>query len=286
VISVSVEPKSARDRDKLFEALRALGRQDPTLVVKSDRETGQTLISGMGELHLEVVAGRLREEMKVDVAVGKPRVSYRETVITIGEGWGRFERTIGGRVHSAAVRLRIEPRRRCKSGASFEVVNAISEGALPAEYVEATKTGIVDAAQSGCLAGYPATDWIATILEAEEHEDCSELAAENAGRKAFYEAMAAAGPVLLEPIMDVEVVTSEEYLGAIVADLNTRKATVRDSVVRGSDRVICADVPLSQTFGYVTKLRSLSQGRATSTMTPSHYARVSPEEMKALVGKA
>ncbi len=285
VISVAVEPKSSKDRGKLFEALRAIERQDPTLAVKTDSETGQTLISGMGELHLEVITQRLRSEMNVDVAVGKPRVSYRETVTGVGEAKGRFERPIGGRVHFAAVHLRIEPRSHEASRPSFEVRSAAPEGLANPEYIEAAKTGIVDAAGSGVLGGYPVIDWTVVILETEQREgDSSELAFENAGRSAFYEALSSAGPVLLEPIMDVEVVTSDDYFGSIVADLNARKAVVRDSLIRGTDRVISADVPLSQMFGYVTKLRSLSQGRATSTMTPSHYAPVPPEQMKALVG--
>ncbi len=285
VVSVSVEPRSSRDRDKLLEALRALTRQDPTLTVTSNEETGQTLISGMGELHLEVVTHRVRTEMGVDIVVGKPRVSYRETVRGIGEGEGRFERQIGGRTHHGAVAVRIEPLPAGDAGHAQEVRAAVSEEQIPGPFVQAARTGIKEAAQSGILGGYPVIDWKATIVGGEFREaDSSELAFENAARIAFYEAMKSAGPVLLEPIMDVEIVTSDEYMGAIMGDLNARKAVVRDSVVRGSDRVIWASVPLSQTFGYVTRLRSLSQGRATSAMTPSHYAPVPESEVKALVG--
>lgn len=286
VISISIEPKSSKDRDKLLESLAAFERQDPTLTVKFNEETGQILLSGMGELHLEVTVQRLRADRNLEVAVGKPRVSYRETVTAEGEGLGRFARPIAGREHFAEVRLRIEPRGvSAAGGPSFEVVNTLSEDRLRPEFAAAVDAGIIDACQSGILGGYPVIDWKASIIDAEQHErDSTELAFENAGRLAFYEAMRAARAVLLEPIMDVEVVTSDEYFGAIMSDLNARGADVQNSVVRGADRVIAANVPLAQMFGYVTKLRSLSQGRATSSMSPSHYAAVSAERMKLLVG--
>jgi len=285
VISVSVEPKASKDRDKLLESLRALARQDPTLRVSTNAETGQTLISGMGELHLQVAVHRLRSALNVDAVVGKPRVSYRETVTAVGEAEGRFFRQFGGRNHMAAVRVRLEPYEHEPGRPGFEIVNAVPEGMLEPEYVIAAENGIRDAAHSGVLGGYAVIDWHATILGGAQHEvDSSEVAFENAGHVAFYAAMKEASPVLLEPIMDVEIVTSDEYLGAIMGDLNTRHAVVRDSVSRGSDHVISAQVPLAMTFGYVTKLRSLSQGRATSSMTPSHYAPVSAEAMKSLVG--
>ncbi|MEK7711048.1 MAG: elongation factor G [Planctomycetota bacterium] len=285
VISVSVEPRSSRDRDKLMESLVALQRQDPTLRVTANEETGQTLISGMGELHLEIMVHRLRDDMNVDVIVGKPRVSYREAVSGVGEGEGQFVRQIGGKMHSAVVRLRMEPRQHVAGRTNFEIVNKLpSETVLP-EFVRAIEVGIVEAAQSGVLGGYPVINWKATIVGAVQHEsESSELAFENAARIAFYEAMKAGGPALLQPIMEVEVVTSDEYFGAIMGDLNARKAVVRKTSIRGADRIIDADVPLSQMFGYVTTLRSLSQGRATSSMAPSHYAAVSAAEAKVLVG--
>ncbi len=285
VISTSIEPRSSKDRDKLDEALAALSRQDPTITVTTNAETGQTLLSGMGELHLEIAVQRLRADMNVDVVVGKPRVSYRETVSESAEGEGQFIRQIGGRGHFAVVRLTIQPRAHQPGRASFEIVNTVSAEQLPVDFAKAVHTGIADAAHSGVLGGYPVIDWKVTIVGADLHEsDSSELAYENAGRIAFYEAMRAASPVLLQPIMDVEVVTPDDYFGAIMSDLNARKAVVRDSTVRGTNRVIMADVPLSQMFGYVTKLRSLSQGRATASMEPSHYAPVPPAEMKLLVG--
>jgi len=285
VISTSIEPRSSKDRDKLLESLAALTRQDPTLTVTTNTETGQTLLSGMGELHLEIAVQRLRSDMNVDVVVGKPRVSYRETVTDVGEGEGHFIRQIGGRPHYAIVRVRIEPRAHVAGRANFAIVNAIKEEGLAPELVRSAETGFHDAAQSGVLGGYPVIDWKITMLSAGWHEsESSEIAFENAARAAFYDAMKAGDPVLLEPIMDVEVVTSDDYFGSIIADLNARKAVVRNTTLRGCDRLISADVPLSQMFGYVTKLRSLSQGRATATMAPSHYAPVSAANMKSLVG--
>jgi len=285
VISVSVEPRSSRDRDKLSAALKALTRQDPTIAVNVNEETGQTLVSGMGQLHVEVVVHRLKTDMNVDVIVGKPRVSYRETVRSTGQGEGRFERQIGGRNHFASVTVQLEPRPRTDDGVSSEIASRVSDELLLPEYVRAVELGIKEAAQSGELGGYPVIDWKATILSGQQsEEDSSEMAFENAGRLAFYSAMRASNPVLLEPIMDVEVVTADEYFGSIIGDLNTRNAVVKDTFVRGDDRVISAAVPLAQMFGYVTRLRSLSQGRATSTMTPSHYDAVTKAEMKALVG--
>ena len=285
VISISIEPKSSKDRDKLLAALTALERQDPTIHVKMNPETGQTLLSGMGELHLEIMGQRLRKEMNVDVSVGKPRVSYRETVAASGEGVGRFVRQVGGRGHFAVVHLRIEKRPNRPGRPNFEIVKALPEGTVTPEFLQAIETGVTDAAQSGILGGYPVIDWKVTVVKVEQNDqESSELAFENAARAAFYQAMAAGDPVLLEPIMDVEVVTPDDYFGAIVTDLSSRRALVRETRLRGADRIIKADVPLARTFGYITKLRSLSQGRATSTMTPSHYAPMTAAEMKALVG--
>ncbi|MHC5110146.1 MAG: elongation factor G [Planctomycetota bacterium] len=285
VISVSIEPNSSKDRDKLLDALNALQRQDPTVSVTVNEETGQTLISGMGELHLEIVVQRLRHDMNVDVNVGKPRVSYRESVSGHGEASVTFDRQIGGKDQFAQVTLRMEHRVHKPDRPGFAVVNLLTEDALPAAFVEAIEMGIRDAAASGILGGYPVIDWSVTIAGGRAREDASTAVAfETAARQAFYEAMKASMPVLLQPIMSVEVVTSEEYLGAIMADLNSRKAVVRETQIRAADRVINAEVPLAEMFGYVTKLRSLSQGRATSAMTPLHYARVSEAEMRSLVG--
>ena len=248
-------------------------------------ETGQTLISGMGELHLEIMVQRLRTEMNVDVAVGKPRVSYREAVSGRAAGEGRFLKRVGGREHFAVVRLEIEPKARVDGQPNSEVSSVISQTAITPELRDALDTGVVEAAQSGVLGGYPVIDWKATLLSVEfDEEKSSALAFENAARAAFYDAMRRADPILLEPIMNVSVVTAEEYFGSILSDLNARNAVVRETQFRGQDRVILADVPLAQMFGYITKLRSLSQGRATSMMTPAHYAPMAKAEMQALVG--
>lgn len=285
VISVSVEPKSSRDRDKLLESLQALTRQDPTIVITTNEETGQTLISGMGELHLEVIVQRLNKDMNVDVIVGKPRVSYRETVQSTDEAEGRFNRQFGGRSHFAMIRIRIEPRAHVSGRANFEIISAVAKGSLEPEYIQSAELGIQEASHSGILGGYPVINWKATILGGQKHDvDSSEIAFENAGRIAFYEAMKLASPILLQPIMNTEIITSDEYFGAIMADLNARNSVIRESVMRGKDRIIQAEVPLSEMFGYVTRLRSLSQGRATASMTPSHYAPVTAEQMKILVG--
>jgi elongation factor G len=297
VISRSIEPKSSRDRDKLGEALRALQRQDPTFTAAMNPETGQTLISGMGELHLEIIVNRLMKDMNVPVSIGQPRVSYRETITKSAEAEGRFVRQTGGRGHYAVVRLRVEPaipsplqgegrgegRRGLEVPGLFE--NRITGGALSAEYIPAVEAGVRDAALNGSLGGYPVVNWKAILLDGQEHEvDSSELAFENAGRLAFNEAVAAASPVLLEPIMKVEVVTPEDYLGAITGDLNARRAVITDTRIRGQYRVIDAEVPLREMFGYVTTLRSLSQGRATSTMEPLRYAPVPERIAREILG--
>ena len=285
VLSVSVEPKASKDRDKLTDALRALMRQDPTISVTQSEETGQTLMSGMGELHLEVLVQRLRDEMNVEVLVGRPRVSYRETVSAASEGEGRFIRQLGGRDQFAVVRLRIEPMPHVAGQPSFEVVRGSAVDDLPAEFLEALESGVIGCARSGVLGGYPMIDWRVTLLETEQHESASSPQAfEAAGSLAFHNALSGAKPVLLEPIMSVEVVTAEAYVGPIMSDLNARNAVIRETRVRGSDRVITAHVPLARLFGYITKVRSLSQGRATSMMAPSHYAPMSAAETKTLVG--
>jgi len=285
VISVSIEPVSSRDREKLSTALQALQKQDPTIIVRTDVDAGQTLISGMGELHLDIVVKKLKSDMNVDVLVGTPRVSYRETVAGVGEGDGRFSRQIAGREQFAVARLRVEPGTKTVVRGSFEIEDAVPEGVLLPEYVEAIISGVQGAAQSGELGGFPVINCKVTVLGGEQREETSsEMAFENAGRNAFYSAVKAGGAVLLEPVMDVEVVTAEEYFGAIMGDLNTRQAAVRDTELRGRDRVIRAGVPLAEMFGYVTKLRSLSQGRATVSMAPSHYAPVPADKAKSLVG--
>jgi len=285
VISVAIEPESSKDREKLMLALSSLVRQDPTLSVSTNAETGQTLLSGMGELHLEVMVQRLRADLNVAARVGKPRVSFRETVSQAADGQGKFERNIGGRDHFASLRLNIK---HVPAGAGEDEARIswqADRSVLSPEYLAAIEQGVEDACLSGILGGYPVIDWHVKVLDYIKNDQTnSELAFENAARMAFYHAIELATPKLLQPIMAVEVVTADEYFGQIMADLNARGAEVTKTDLRGSERVISADVALSQMFGYVTRLRSLSQGRATSSMRPSHYAPVSDVEMKSLVG--
>jgi elongation factor G len=279
VIVQSIEPKSSKDRDKLGEALQALSRQDPTFRPKIDPETGQTLIQGMGELHLEVLVERLIKDMNVDVHVGRPQASYRESVSGVAEAEGSFIREIGGRSHFAVLRIRVEPVPLEATGETECVLSDAGAGQLRPEYVEAAESGIRGAATVGPVIGYPLIHWKVTILDARQHEsDSSDVAFENAGRIAFERAMAAASPVLLEPIMRIEVSTPDEYFGAINGDLNSRRAVITGTDVRGRSRVIDAEAPLSEMFGYVTELRSLSQGRASVSMEPLRYAPV-PESV-------
>jgi elongation factor G len=274
VISRSIEPKSSRDREKLIACLQAIGRQDPTICAEINEETGQMLISGMGELHLDVVVKRMRDDMNVDVNVGQPRVSFRETVTKTAEGDGHFIRQAGGRNHFAEVTIRLEPTGRGESDQDTTFVDATPVGSLLPEYVEAVRQGVRDAALSGIVRGCRVIDWKATLVKGVQRDDeSSELAFENAARMAFEAAMRAADAVLLEPVMKVEIVTPDEHFGIVNSDLNARRATITGTDVRGQYRVVDAEVPLRELFGYTTALRSLTQGRASATMEMSHYAR-------------
>ncbi len=273
VIVQSIEPKSSRDRDKMTDALRALSRQDPTFRPKIDAETGQTLIQGMGELHLEVLVERLTKEMNVDVHVGRPQASYRETVRDAAEAEARFDREIAGRNHFAAVKVRVEPVPLETTGKTELVRSFVDSSSVRPEYLAAAESGIRGAATVGPVVGYPLIHWKATLVEMEQHDvDSSDLAFENAARIAFERAVAAASPVLLEPIMRLEVITPDEYFGAINGDLHARRAVITGTDMRGRNRLIIAEAPLAEMFGYVTELRSLSQGRATVSMEPLRYA--------------
>ncbi len=270
------------DRDRLARALSVLARQDPTFESRVDPETGQLLISGMGELHLEVLIHRLARDMNVPVSVGMPRVSYRETVGRYSEAAGRFIRQTGGRGQYAVVRLSVEPHQPEPGQDSVVFESRVTGGAVREEFVAAVRRGVQGAAQNGVLAGYPVINVKAVLLDGKEHEvDSSPVAFENAGRIAFEEAMRSSEPVLMEPIMRLEVGVPEEYFGAVTGDLNSRRAVVTDAHVHGGRRVIRAQVPLAEMFGYATGLRSLTQGRASWTMEPSHYAvaPLAPEEV-------
>jgi len=277
VISMAIEPRSSADRDKLGEALRALARQDPTFAARVDPETGQTLISGMGELHLEVLTHRLMRDMNVDVNVGKPRVSYRETVTGRAEAEGRFIRQTGGHGHFAVVKLAVEPYEPAAGELPVRFENQLRGGAISQRYIPAIESGVRDSARSGVIAGFPVIHVKVALLDGQEHvEDSSELAFENAGRIAFEEAVRAAKPALMEPIMRLELTTPEVYFGAVTGDLNARRAIITHTELRGDRRLIQAQVPLREMVGYATVLRSLTQGRAGWSMEPYRYVIAPP----------
>jgi elongation factor G len=271
VISVAIEPKTKADEEKLSMSMGRLALEDPTFRVSSDAETGQTLISGMGELHLEIIVDRLLREFKVEANVGRPEVAYRETVRRKAGARGRFVRQTGGRGQYGDVEIELEP----APGKGFVFENKIVGGSVPREYIPAVEKGIREALESGVLAGYPVVDVQVSLLDGSYHDvDSSEMAFKIAGSMAFKEAAKKASPVLLEPIMQVEVVTPEEYMGAVHGDLASRRGRIVSMEARGSSQVIRANVPLATMFGYATDLRSATQGRATYTMQFARYEEV------------
>jgi elongation factor G len=269
VISVAVEPRTRADEEKLATSLARLADEDPTFRVRFDTETGQTIISGMGELHLEIIVDRLLREFNVGANVGRPQVAYKETIRRPAQAEGRYIRQTGGRGQYGHVVLALEPLER---GAGVEFVDEITGGAIPREYIKPVEAGVREAAEAGVLAGFPVVDVRARLLDGSYHEvDSSEMAFKIAGSLAFKEAAARAEPVLLEPMMRVEVVTPEAYTGDVIADLSARRGRIEGMELAGGLRVIRAVVPLAEMFGYATALRSASQGRATYAMEPSHY---------------
>jgi elongation factor G len=272
VIAVAIEPKTRADEEKLGVSLSRLALEDPTFRVTTEEETSQTLIHGMGELHLEIIVDRLLREFRVEANVGKPQVAYRETIRKKGEAQGKFVRQTGGRGQYGDVYIEVEPN---EAGKGFEFENKIVGGAVPKEYVPAVEKGVKEAMETGVLAGYPMVDIKVQLTDGSYHEvDSSEMAFKIAGSMGFKEAVRKAKPVLLEPVMDVEVVTPEEHMGAIVGDLNSRRGRILSMEARGSSQVIRANVPLGQMFGYATEMRSMTQGRATYTMQFARYEEV------------
>lgn len=272
VIAVAIEPKTRADEEKLGVALSRLALEDPTFRVTTEEETSQTLIHGMGELHLEIIVDRLLREFRVEANVGKPQVAYRETIRKPAEAQGRFVRQTGGRGQYGDVYLEVEP---AEPGEGITFENKIVGGAIPREYIPAVEKGVREALQTGVLAGYPVVDVRVRLTDGSYHEvDSSEMAFKIAGSMAVKEACRKAKPVLLEPVMDVEVVTPEEYMGAVVGDLNSRRGRIVSMEARGSSQVIRANVPLGQMFGYATEMRSMTQGRATYTMQFARYEEV------------
>ncbi len=283
VLSVAIEPKTKNDQDKLSEAMDKLGEEDPTFLVKMDNETGQTIISGMGELHLEILVDRMLREFKVGANVGKPQVAYKESVLGSAKVEGKFIKQTGGRGQYGHVVIRLE---RNEEGDGFVFVNEITAGVIPKQFFPAIEQGIRDAMASGILAGYPVIGVKVTLLDGSYHEvDSSEIAFRMAASMAFRDAMEKAEPILLEPIMDVEVIVSQEYMGDVVADLNSRRGKIGGMFQRTDARVIAARVPLSEMFGYATALRNLTQGRAIYSMQFSKYEEFPREKADEFLGR-
>ncbi|MEK7564636.1 MAG: elongation factor G [Patescibacteria group bacterium] len=280
VISVRIEPKTKADQEKMGLALHRLADEDPTFRIKGDQETGDTLIAGMGELHLEIIVDRMKREFKVEANVGRPQVAYKETVKAEAEAEGKYIRQSGGKGQYGHVRLRIEPLER---GQGFEFVNAIKGGAIPQEFIPAVEKGIKESKDKGVLAGYPVVDVKVTLYDGSYHDvDSSEMAFKIAGSMAFQEGAKRASAIILEPIMKVEVIVPEKFLGEVTGDLSSKRARIEQMTARGGSsavgdsalKVIESKVPLSEMFGYSTQLRSLSEGRASYTMEFSHYEEV------------
>jgi elongation factor G len=284
VISVSIEPKTTVDQDKMSTALTKLAEEDPTFVVRADEETGQTIISGMGELHLEVLVDRMLREFHVRARIGRPQVAYRESItLPVEKAAYRYVKQTGGRGHYGHVVLALHPG---ESGSGIEFENAIVGGAIPKEYIPAIERGVREAAESGIRAGYPMTDIMVRLYDGSFHEvDSNEMAFKMAGSLAFREGCQKANPILQEPMMKVEVVAPEEYLGEIISQLNVRRGEILGMELRtGNVQAVRAMVPLAEMFGYATDLRSATQGRGIFTMEFDHYARVSENVARVIVG--
>nr|PZN79840.1 MAG: elongation factor G [Pseudomonadota bacterium] len=283
VIHVAVEPKTKADQEKMGVALQRLAKEDPSFRTYTDQESGQTIIAGMGELHLEIIVDRLKREFKVEANVGKPQVAYRETIRATVEQEGKFVRQSGGRGQYGHVWLRLEPQ---EPGKGYEFVNAIVGGVVPKEFIPAVDKGVREACETGVIAGYPVVDVKVTLFDGSYHDvDSSEMAFKIAASMGFKEGFKKAKPVLLEPIMKVEVVTPEEYSGDIIGDLNRRRGQIMGMDDSPSGKVITAEVPLAEMFGYATTVRSMSQGRATFTMEFKKYVEVPPNIAEGIINK-
>ena len=284
VISVAIEPKTKVDQEKMGLALQKLAEEDPSFRVKTDEETAQTIIAGMGELHLEIIVDRMMREFGVQANVGKPQVAYRETVRKKVEAEGKYIRQTGGRGQYGHVYITMEP---LEPGKGFVFENGVVGGTVPKEYIPAVEKGVTEAKESGVLAGYPVVDFKVTLTDGSYHEvDSSEMAFKIAASMAFKDAMRSAEPVLLEPIMDVEVVTPEDFMGPVMGDLQSKRGKIEGMMLRGQAQTIRAKVPLSEMFGYSTSLRSMTQGRATYTMQFSRYEETPKSVMTEIVAKA
>ena len=282
VIRVAIEPKTKAGQEKMAIALQKLAEEDPTFKTYTDEESGQTIIAGMGELHLEIIVDRLLREFKVEANVGKPQVSYKETITREATVDTRYARQTGGKGQFAHCKITVEPN---ESGKGYEFINKITGGAIPKEYIPCVDQGIQGAMQSGVLAGYQVVDVKVTLIDGSYHEvDSSEMAFKICGSMAFKEACEKAGPTLLEPIMKVVVTAPDEYMGDVMGDINARRGQIVGSDIRNGAAVIEAHVPLASMFGYATDLRSKTQGRAPYSMEPSHYVELPKNLQETLRG--
>jgi len=283
VISLAIEPKTKNDQEKMSYALQRLAEEDPTFKIRSNLETNQTIIWGMGELHLEIIVDRMKREFNVDANVGAPQVAYKETIMKMAEAEGKYIRQTGGRGQYGHCYLRLEPKGR---GEGFEFVNAIKGGAIPNEFIPAVEKGVREAKENGVLAGYPLVDFSVTLYDGTYHDvDSSEIAFKIAGSMAMQSAAKQASPVLLEPIMKTEVTTPDEFMGDIIGDLGAKRAQISGTTKRGVVTVIVALVPLAELTGYATTIRSMSKGRATYYMEPSHYQEVPKHIQEKIIAK-
>jgi elongation factor G len=283
VIQLAIEPKTKGDQEKLGMAIAKLAQEDPTLRVSTDQETGQTILAGMGELHLEIIVDRMKREFGVDANVGKPQVAYRETIRKAAEGQHRHVKQTGGRGQYADVWLRVEP---VAPGTEFEFVNGIVGGVVPREYVPAVEKGVREALEGGVLAGFPIENVKVTLFDGSHHEvDSSEMAFKIASSMCLKEVVRKAKPVLLEPVMAVEVVAPEQYMGDVIGDLNSRRGRIEGMELRGGSQIIKSSVPLAEMFGYATDMRSKTQGRGSFTMHFGRYEEVPASIAEEIVNK-
>jgi elongation factor G len=281
VISIRIEPKTKAEQEKLTLALKKLAEEDPTFKTRHDPETGEMIVSGMGELHLEIIADRLKREFRVEGKMGRPQIAYKETIKGTAEAEGKYIRQSGGRGQYGHVVIRVEPKKR---GEGFEFIDKIKGGVIPKEFIPAVEKGVREAMEKGVLAGYPLTDLSVTLFDGSFHEvDSSDFAFKIAGSIALQEAVKKANLVLLEPIMKLEIVIPEEYLGQVIGDLSARRGKVEETITRAQTKIIRAKVPLAEMFGYATDLRSLTKGRGTFTMEFDHYEEVPPNLTKEIV---
>jgi elongation factor G len=283
VISIAVEPKTKSDQEKMGNALQRLAEEDPTFRVHTDEQTNQTILEGMGELHLDILVDRMKREFKVEANVGKPQVAYRETIKKAASEQGKFVRQSGGRGQYGDAWVELSP---LEAGGGYEFENAIVGGVIPREYIKPTEEGIKEAMQNGILAGFPMVDIKAKLYDGSYHDvDSSEMAFKIAGSMAFQAAAKKADPIILEPIMKVEVVVAEEFMGDVIGDLNSKRGRIEKMEDRSGAKVIDAFVPLAEMFGYTTQLRSMTQGRGSNTMQFDHYEEVPRNVAEEIIGK-